>query len=138
MATYGIETDAMTLQRYVLLEQMRYPSATGDMTHLLTCLLTAIKAISSASQKAGIAQLYGIAGSTNVQGEEVKKLDVLSNSLMINMLKSSYKTCFMVSEENEELIVVIFYVFNFQMKSPFISYFHDHFVRLIKPNAGNI
>lgn len=55
--TYGIQTDAITLQRYVLLEQMKCPSAKGDMTHLLTCLLTAIKAISSASQKAGIAKL---------------------------------------------------------------------------------
>lgn len=105
-STYGIQTDAMTIQRYVLIEQMKYPTATGDLTHLLTCLLTAIKAISSACQKAGIAKLYGIAGSTNVQGEDVKKLDVLSNSLMINMLKSSYKTCLLVSEENEELIVV--------------------------------
>lgn len=49
---------------------------------------------------------YGIAGSTNIQGEEVKKLDVLSNELMINMLRSSYTTCMMVSEENDELIEV--------------------------------
>jgi len=41
-----------------------------------------------------------------VQGEEVKKLDVLSNQLMINMLRSSYTTCLLVSEENEELIEV--------------------------------
>ncbi|VDK46994.1 unnamed protein product [Anisakis simplex] len=101
---YGIETDAMTLQRFVLAEQKRYPNATGDLTSLLTSLLTAIKAISSATQKAGLAQLYGIAGSTNVQGEEVKKLDVLANQLIINMLKSSYTTCAMVSEENKELI----------------------------------
>ncbi|KHN73524.1 Fructose-1,6-bisphosphatase isozyme 2 [Toxocara canis] len=103
---YGIETDAMTLQRFVLAEQKRFPGATGDLTTLLTSLLTAVKAISSATQKAGLAHLYGIAGSTNVQGEEVKKLDVLSNSLMINMLKSSYTTCLLVSEENEELIEV--------------------------------
>uniref|UniRef100_A0A0N5AIW7 Fructose-1,6-bisphosphatase 1 n=1 Tax=Syphacia muris TaxID=451379 RepID=A0A0N5AIW7_9BILA len=102
---YGFQTDAMTLQRYVLLEQMRYPNATGDLTQLLTCLLTAIKAISSACQKAGVAKLYGIAGSKNIQGEEVKKLDVLSNSLMINMLKSSFRTCLMVSEENDQLIL---------------------------------
>lgn len=49
---------------------------------------------------------YGIAGSTNVQGEEVKKLDVLSNELMINMLKASTETCLLVSEENDELITV--------------------------------
>lgn len=49
---------------------------------------------------------YGIAGSTNVQGEEVKKLDVLSNELFINMLTSSYTTSVLVSEENDEAILV--------------------------------
>lgn len=45
----------------------------------------------------------GMAGNTNVQGEDVKKLDVLSNELMINMLKSSFTCCAMVSEENENV-----------------------------------
>ncbi|EYC37557.1 hypothetical protein Y032_0781g2314 [Ancylostoma ceylanicum] len=40
---YGIETDSMTLQRFVLAEQRRYPEATGDLTNLLTSLLTAFK-----------------------------------------------------------------------------------------------
>lgn len=39
---------------------------------------------------------FGIEGSTNVQGEEVKKLDVLSNELFINMLKSSYSAAMSV------------------------------------------
>lgn len=41
----------------------------------------------------------------NVTGDEVKKLDVLSNSLVINMLQSSYSTCVLVSEENKEAII---------------------------------
>lgn len=41
----------------------------------------------------------------NVTGDEVKKLDVLSNSLVINMLQSSYSTCLLVTEENKEAIV---------------------------------
>jgi len=49
---------------------------------------------------------YGMAGETNVQGEKVKKLDVIANQLMINMLRSSYATCVMVSEENESEIEV--------------------------------
>lgn len=46
-----------------------------------------------------------MAGSVNVTGDDVKKLDVLSNDLVINMLQASYGTCCMVSEENEGLIV---------------------------------
>jgi len=42
----------------------------------------------------------------NVQGEQVKKLDVLSNELFINMLTSSYTCCLLVSEENETVIEV--------------------------------
>ncbi len=49
---------------------------------------------------------YGIEGSTNIQGEEVKKLDVLANDLFINMLESSYTTCLLISEENETVIEV--------------------------------
>jgi len=49
---------------------------------------------------------YGIAGNTNVQGEEVKKLDILSNELFVNMLTSSFTTCILVSEENQDAIEV--------------------------------
>ncbi|XP_054288259.1 fructose-1,6-bisphosphatase 1-like isoform X2 [Macrosteles quadrilineatus] len=96
----------MTLTRYVLAEQQKTPSACGDLTQLLVSIQTAVKAVSSAVGKAGIAKLFGIAGSTNVQGEEVKKLDVLSNEMFINMLSSSFTTCVLVSEENEQAIIV--------------------------------
>jgi len=48
----------------------------------------------------------GMAGETNVQGEEQKKLDVLSNDIMINSLRASGKTAILVSEENEEAIFI--------------------------------
>ncbi|KAM7352807.1 fructose-1,6-bisphosphatase isoform 1-T1 [Cochliomyia hominivorax] len=102
----SFDTNAMTLTRFVLQEQRKFKNATGDLSQLLNCIQTSIKAIASAVRKAGIAKLHGIAGDINVQGEEVKKLDVLSNELFINMLKSSYTTCLMVSEENENVIEV--------------------------------
>jgi len=102
----AIDTNCLSLTRFVLAEQRKVPHATGDLTQLLVAIQTAVKAISSAVRKAGIAQLFGMAGDTNVQGEEVKKLDVLSNDLFINMMKSSFTTCLLVSEENEEAIEV--------------------------------
>nr|CAD7423530.1 unnamed protein product [Timema monikensis] len=101
-----IDSDCMTLTRFVLAEQRKIPSATGDLTQLLNSIQTAVKAVSSAVRKAGIANLYGIAGTTNVQGEVVKKLDILANELFINMLTSSYTTCLLISEENETVIEV--------------------------------
>lgn len=102
----GIDTDCMTITRFLLAEQRKIPEATGDLTQLISAVCTAVKAISSAVRKAGISQLYGIAGNTNTTGDEVKKLDVLSNDLFINMLRSSYTTCLMVSEENDNVIEV--------------------------------
>lgn len=96
----------MTLTRFTLAEQKKIPHATGDLTQLLVSIQTAVRAISTAVRKAGIAKLYGLAGDVNVQGEEVKKLDVLANDLFINMLTSSYTTCLLVSEENKTVIEV--------------------------------
>lgn len=48
----------------------------------------------------------GLAGETNVQGEEQKKLDVLSNDIMVNALRASGKTAVLVSEELEEAIII--------------------------------
>jgi len=54
---------------------------------------------------------YGIAGQVNVQGEEVKKLDVLANELFINLLRSSFTTCMLVSEEDETFIEVQYHIY---------------------------
>ncbi|CAH3042307.1 unnamed protein product [Porites lobata] len=102
----SIDTNCMTLTRFVLSEQRKVPEATGDLTQLLNAICCAIKAVSSAVRKAGIAQLYGIAGDTNVSGDQQQKLDVMANELFINMLKSSYTTCLLVSEEDEQVIEV--------------------------------
>ncbi|MGH0169728.1 UNVERIFIED_CONTAM: hypothetical protein FKN15_057526 [Acipenser sinensis] len=101
----AFDTNVVTLTRFVL-EEGRKAKGTGELTTLLNSLCTAVKAISTAVRKAGIANLYGIAGSTNVTGDQVKKLDILSNDLVINMLKSSFTTCALVSEEDERAIIV--------------------------------
>ena len=54
----AIDTDCMTMTRFLLAEQRKYPQATGDLTQLMNAILTAVKAISSAVRKAGIAKLY--------------------------------------------------------------------------------
>lgn len=99
------DTNVVTLTRFVLAEG-RKAKGTGELTTLLNSICTAVKAISTAVRKAGIANLYGIAGNTNVTGDQVKKLDVLSNDLVINMIKSSFTSCVLVSEENENAIIV--------------------------------
>lgn len=53
----AIDTNCMTLTRFVLAEQRKYPEATGELTQLLTAIQTSVKAVSSAVRKAGIAKL---------------------------------------------------------------------------------
>ncbi|CAF2140193.1 unnamed protein product [Rotaria magnacalcarata] len=101
-----METDCVTVTSYVLEQRKKYPGATGDLTILLNALSTAIKACAAAVRKAGIAKLFGLAGSSNSTGDDQKKLDVLANELFINMLKSSYTVKVMASEENENLVEV--------------------------------
>ncbi|XP_071965017.1 fructose-1,6-bisphosphatase 1-like [Antedon mediterranea] len=102
----GMRTDFMTLTRFMLEEQRRHVGATGELTQVLIAICTAVKAVSSAVRKAGIAKLYGIAGGSNSTGDEQKKLDILANDLFINMLKSTFATCALISEENEKCIIV--------------------------------
>jgi fructose-1,6-bisphosphatase len=77
-----------------------------DLVILLNAIATSCKLITSAVQRAGVAKLYGLAGEVNSTGDEQKKLDVLSNDMMINALKNSGVCCVLVSEENEEPIIV--------------------------------
>ncbi|XP_066364085.1 fructose-1,6-bisphosphatase, cytosolic-like isoform X1 [Miscanthus floridulus] len=99
-------TDLMTITRHVLNEQSRHPESRGDFTILLSHIVLGCKFVASAVNKAGLAKLIGLAGETNVQGEEQKKLDVLSNEVFVKALVSSGRTCVLVSEENEEAIFV--------------------------------
>ncbi|KAK4741015.1 hypothetical protein SAY87_024603 [Trapa incisa] len=110
-ATEAHQTDLMTITRFVLNEQTKRPESRGDFTILLNHIVLGCKFVCSAVNKAGLAKLIGLAGETNVQasdsnGEEQKKLDVLSNEVFIKALVSSGRTCILVSEEDEEATFV--------------------------------
>lgn len=99
-------TDLMTITRFVLNEQSKYPESRGDFSILLNHIVLGCKFVCSVVNKAGLAKIIGLAGETNVQGEEQKKLDVLSNEVFIKALVSSGRTCILVSEEDEEATFV--------------------------------
>eukprot|EP00007_Cunea_sp_BSH-02190019_P009168 CAMPEP_0174245732 /NCGR_PEP_ID=MMETSP0417-20130205/40487_1 /TAXON_ID=242541 /ORGANISM="Mayorella sp, Strain BSH-02190019" /LENGTH=334 /DNA_ID=CAMNT_0015325547 /DNA_START=67 /DNA_END=1068 /DNA_ORIENTATION=- len=96
----------ITLTQHILAQQHAFPEATGDFSTLLHAIEIASKYISSKVRCAGLFNLYGAEGTTNVQGEVVKKLDVISNNSMITALRRSQTVSLMVSEENEEPIYV--------------------------------
>jgi fructose-1,6-bisphosphatase I len=95
------DTDSKTLHRHIMLRK-RDP----DFVILMGAMATACKLISRSVRKAGIAGLYGAAGSENATGDSQKKLDVLSNEMMVNALYHSHVCAVLVSEENEEPLIV--------------------------------
>ncbi|MEE9198013.1 MAG: class 1 fructose-bisphosphatase [bacterium] len=90
------------LPRYMLQAQRAYPEARGDFTALLTQISLASKAIARELGRAALAGTLGTTGEVNVQGEVVKKLDVLANEIMVDALEESGLVCTMVSEEMDE------------------------------------
>ncbi|MFH4981084.1 hypothetical protein AB6A40_007793 [Gnathostoma spinigerum] len=65
MSEFGSQLNVITLQHFVLSEQKKHPEATGDLTALLTSLLTAIKAISSIAQRNGLVKMFVTLSYTN-------------------------------------------------------------------------
>lgn len=101
MPSDGIEVNPQTLSRYVMTQ-----SKDADLVILMDAIATSCKLIATAVKRAGIAKLYGLAGEVNSTGDDQKKLDVMSNEMMINCLKYSGVCSVLVSEEDEDPIIV--------------------------------
>merc|ERR1719221_765494 len=92
-----------------MIEQaMRNPEL-QEMESLMSSIQMACKQIASLVSRAGIQDLTGLeegGGSVNVQGEEQKKLDVISNTVLKNALRFSGKVGIVGSEEEDEPVMV--------------------------------
>ncbi|KAL6907511.1 hypothetical protein ACP4OV_002550 [Aristida adscensionis] len=97
--------DIVTLTTW-LLKQEQAGVIDGEMTIVLASISTACKQIASLVQRAPISNLTGVQGAVNVQGEDQKKLDVVSNEVFSNCLKSSGRTGVIASEEEDVPVAV--------------------------------
>ncbi len=93
-----------TITEHLLLCEDECPAATGQFTRLLSELIVSAKLISREVNKAGLADILGMTGDVNVQGEKVLKLDEFANRALIWRMERSGLLCAMVSEENAEVI----------------------------------
>lgn len=96
----------ITLTRHIMEEQLKYPEATGEFTHLMNDICYAAKLISYHTNKAGLLGILGETDTVNVQGEQVRKLDVFSHETMVRALDHGGNLCAMVSEEEENIIPI--------------------------------
>jgi fructose-1,6-bisphosphatase I len=88
-----------TLARYLTEEQRNKGVITGDLKFLIEIVSRACHAISIAIGKGGLGGVLGEAGSDNVQGEAQKKLDVLSNDILLDANEWGGHLAAMASEE---------------------------------------
>jgi len=93
--------DPLTLQRFIMDEL-----ASTGVAVFMSSISMACKYIAMSVRKAGIAKQLGVAGTQNASGDEVKKLDLVSNEVMINALRASRALSVMVSEENPRALIV--------------------------------
>lgn len=93
-----------TLDEFIIRKQTEFPYATGELSRLLRNIALAAKIVHRDVSKAGLVDVLGSTGYTNVQGEEVKKLDILANKRFIASLELGGQCCGVASEENKEFI----------------------------------
>ena len=96
----------ITIERHILAQQQRFPQATGTLTSILYDIALAGKLIARETIRAGLADILGLTGMLNVQGEEVAKLDQFANAAIIRLNQSTGRLAGMASEEVEDIIPI--------------------------------
>lgn len=100
-----INRKVQTLDEFTLQQLRDFPHATGELSNLLRDIGLAAKRINVEVNKAGLVDILGDAGTTNVQGEEVKKLDVFANNQMVGVLRHGISCAGIGSEELDDIVV---------------------------------
>ncbi len=95
-----------TFYRHIIDEERQIPEATGQLSDMLADIALACKVISQEVNRAGLIDILGFTGQENVQGEQVKKLDVYANDVLTNVLKAGGHVCAVCTEEEETFIPI--------------------------------
>ena len=98
---HPLAAERKTLTRFTIEKEHenRDRNPTGDFSGLLSAVATAVKMIANQVSKGALIDALGDAGAQNVQGEAQKKLDVISNAMMIGQTEWTGHLAGMVSEE---------------------------------------
>lgn len=95
----------LSLQQYLAREET-LRGLDPQLARVISGISEACKTISSLVRQGALAGVLGLAGSENVQGEEQKKLDIISNDIFVEALVQTGAVCGMVSEEVDHVISV--------------------------------
>jgi fructose-1,6-bisphosphatase I len=93
-----------TLEQFIIEQQDRFPHSTGAFSRLLRDISLAAKIVNRDMRKAGLIDIYGSTGETNVQGEVQQKMDALAHREFVLALRRGGECCLIGSEEHAEAI----------------------------------
>lgn len=92
----------ITLTRHIIEKQAAHPGATGEFSALMVQIGLVGKMIAHDLRRAGLINILGATGETNIQGEAVKKLDGIANETFLKVFQYSELVCAVASEEMEK------------------------------------
>ena len=101
----SINRRVQTLDEFTIQQMRDFPNATGELSGLLRDIGLASKRVNVEVNKAGLVDILGDAGSINVQGEEVKKLDIYANNQFVGVLRHGISCAGIGSEELDDIMV---------------------------------
>ncbi|MHA6278810.1 class 1 fructose-bisphosphatase [Salinimicrobium sp. CAU 1759] len=95
-----------TLGEFIIENQAEFAYSSGELSRLINSIRLAAKVVNHEVNKAGLVDITGAAGETNVQGEDQQKLDVYANEKFIQTLTNREIVCGIASEEMEDFITI--------------------------------
>ena len=101
-----MENSNHTLGEFIIENQRHYSSTTGEYSRLLGGIKLAAKIVNHKVNKAGLVDILGAAGDTNIQGEDQQKLDVFANEVFKKTLINREIVCGIASEEEDNYVII--------------------------------
>ncbi|NDL61417.1 class 1 fructose-bisphosphatase [Acerihabitans arboris] len=94
-----------TLGEFIVEKQHEFPHATGELTALLSAIKLGAKIIHRDINTAGLVDILGTSGVSNIQGEVQMKLDLFANEKLKAALKARGQVAGIASEEEDEIVI---------------------------------
>ena len=95
-----------TLGEFIIENQIEFKYSSGELSRLINSIRLAAKVVNHQVNKAGLVDILGDAGDTNIQGEDQQKLDVYANDIFIKTLTNREIVCGIASEEEDDFITI--------------------------------
>ena len=95
-----------TLGEFIIENQASFKYTSGELSRLINSIRLAAKVVNHEVNKAGLVDIIGAAGDTNIQGEDQQKLDVYANTKFIQTMTKRNIVCGIASEEEDDFITI--------------------------------